>query len=108
MLKCILIVCGYIQEKFTRKGGKKGKHIIFLWFMPLEIYEKGVKHFEKHKVGDGARIFFWFNEWCSEGPRHTIFPVVFSLVSNQQAAVSEVLCRVNGMVLWNVIFCRNA
>ncbi|KAG7944624.1 hypothetical protein I3843_15G111600 [Carya illinoinensis] len=92
--------------RWCSKEGRRS-YGVCLW----KYIRKGWNIFEKHikfEVGVGDRIQFWFDEWCSEIPLNAVFPVVFSLVGNQQVAISEVLCRVDGAVHWNVICTRNA
>lgn len=85
----------------------RGSYGVSLW----KFKRKGWNIFEKHlkfEVGDGACICFWFDVWSGESPLCMAFPIVFNMAGNQQAPVSEVLYRANGVVTWNVTFTGNA
>ena len=102
-----------IEHKYGSEWGDgalkegRGSYGINLW----KFIRNGCNTFEKHirfEVGDGTRIRFWFDAWSGESPLSIVFPVAFHMAGNQQVAVSDLLCCVNGTVTWNVTFTRNA
>ncbi|XP_042977702.1 uncharacterized protein LOC122308443 isoform X1 [Carya illinoinensis] len=97
---------GFEWGRWCSKEGR-GSYGVCLW----KYIREGWNIFEKHikfEVGVSDRIRFWFDDWCCERPLNAVFLVVLSLVGNQQVAVSEVLCRADGVVHRNVILTRNA
>ena len=57
-------------------------------------------------VGDGKRIKFWRNSWCSDTPLCANFPFLFALSHAKEAWVGDVWSMEKGKECWNPTFIR--
>jgi hypothetical protein len=59
-------------------------------------------------VGDRSKISFWRNQWCGETTLKLAFPVLYGLVCENDASITDNLEYLDGSNQWNVSFTRVA
>lgn len=61
----------------------------------------------KFLVGDGSRVKFWEDLWCSNSPLMVEFPSLYSITTNKESLVMDCLGGDSGNRHWNVLFVRH-
>ncbi len=67
-----------------------------------------VHRFVGFTLGDGRRIRFWEDVWCSNGSLASLYLVLFQLAVNKDVMVSDCMETRNGGIQWNPTFVRSA
>ena len=57
-------------------------------------------------VGDGKRVRFWEDAWCSQYTLCTTFPALYSIANSKGAKVAEVWVSLGEGGGWNLRFGR--
>ena len=67
----------------------RGSFGVGLW---KEIYKESfyIKQHNNLILGDGSRIKFWEDAWCSEEPFRMLFPILYTMSSSKRVSVNEV------------------
>jgi len=65
------------------------------------------KSFVCFKVGNGPRVLFWQDKWCTDQPLKAQFPNLFRMASSREATVQEILSWNGSMHFWNITFTRS-
>ena len=47
-------------------------------------------------------VRFWMDRWCEEGVLHSLFPAIYNIAQDKQAAVSEYLSWHQDDKVWSV------
>jgi hypothetical protein len=84
-----------------------GPHGVSLW----KNIRGGWAKFERFiyfKVGNGARIRFWYDTWCGDYPLKDIFPDLYCIARDKEAFVAAHLQLRNNSIHWEVNFTRAA
>jgi hypothetical protein len=85
----------------------QGPHGVSLW----KNIGGGWAKFERFiyfKVGNGARIRFWYDTWCGDYPLKDIFPNLYCIARDKEAFVAAHLQLRNNSIHWEVNFTRAA
>ena len=67
----------------------RGSFGVGLW---KEIYKESlsIKQHNSLILGDGCKIKFWENAWCSEEPFSMLFPMLYTMSGPKRARMKEV------------------
>ena len=57
-------------------------------------------------LGDGKRIRFWEDVWCSDRSVASLYPMLFQLVVSKEAMVLDYIEMRNGGIQWIPMFVR--
>lgn len=56
------------------------------------------------KNGEGNRVRFWKDAWCSNLPLMLEFPDLYNIALNKEAWVRDNMERNNDTIAWNIFF----
>jgi hypothetical protein len=62
----------------------------------------------KFEVGDGSRIRFWDDVWCTDGSLRDAYLELFRLARDKEACVADNFQRLGASIHWEVTFSRLA
>jgi hypothetical protein len=86
-----------VSKYGIQRGGWCSKEARITYGLSLWRYIRknwGVfSNFVSYKVGDGLRIHFWHDIWCSDSALKCSFPELFFLARNKEALVSDYMDR---------------
>ena len=84
----------------------RGSFGVGLW---KEIYKKtySIKLHNNLLIGDGSRVKFWEDAWCSEEPLIVLFPMLYVLTGSKGASVKEVWRPAGEQGGWDILFERH-
>jgi hypothetical protein len=58
-------------------------------------------------VGDGSMVWFWHDLWCGDVPLKVVYPELYVISGDRDAAVAELMSFRNGSIHWDLNFIRN-
>jgi hypothetical protein len=95
-----------VSKYGSRKGGwssieGRGGHGVGLW-KHIQSGWPGFAKYVSFVIGDGTLVRFWMDRWCEEGVLHRLFPAIYNIAQDQQAAVSEYLSWHQEDMVWSV------
>ena len=83
-----------------------GPYMVGLWKdIAKEAY--WISESWKFRIGDGSRVRFWTNHWCSSTTLSISFPSLFGIVANKNETVAEVWDQSVGSGYWNLNLVRS-
>ena len=84
-----------------------GSYGCSLWRYIFKCWESFLPFFY-FKVGDGASISFWHNQWSGEGLLKDLFPNLYALAQDREASVADFRMRGNDSSVWVPVFVRDS
>jgi hypothetical protein len=96
----------------TMEGGwcstmPTGTHGVGLWKFIRAGWDK-FSRMLKFEVGDGTRVRFWDDVWCTDGSLKEAYPELFRIARNKDACVADNFQRQGDSIHWEVTFSRLA
>ena len=92
--------------------GARWPRFTSLWWrnlMSLEVGE-GPNWFTirvRRKIGNGMNTTFWKDRWLAEAPLMSLFPRLFSISTQKEAKVGDMVSLLDGVCVWNITWRRN-
>jgi hypothetical protein len=96
----------WFGERGWRSKVGVGSHGRGLW----RFISKGWHNFSNHIrliPGDGSKISFWGEAWCSSVPLLEVYQGLYNLVSNKEAFIADNYDLISGTHQWNISFVRS-
>jgi len=93
-------------------AGARWPRFTSLWWRNLVNLEVGFGDFwftsrVRRKIGNGANTSFWKDRWLGEVPLYTMFPKLFSLSTQKEAKVGDLVLLQGDVRGWNFMWRRH-
>jgi hypothetical protein len=103
--RCIVDEVGWVNPIIPSKASNWWKSIIAL--DKAVPGKKWILESIKRKVGDGATTSFWVSNWLGNVPLSLTFPRLFSLSTQKEDSVLDIVVVAGGRLEWNFMWRRN-
>ena len=74
-----------------------------------KILEKGwhsLSRYIMYDIGDGSKVLFWLDCWCGSSSLVARYPELYRLSCSKEASVADLMRFSNGVLHWEIQFCR--